>query len=54
MSRAISLSYGAAAGAGLVQLGVPALVVVPVGLALGVGLELYHDHQEKIEAVSDD
>jgi hypothetical protein len=37
-----------------VQLGVPALVVVPVGLTLGVVLELYHDHQEKIEVSADD
>jgi hypothetical protein len=42
MSRAISLAYGVAAGAGLVQLGVPTPAVVAVGLLVGIVLELFH------------
>ena len=52
MSRAISLAYGAAAGAGLVQLGAPTPAVVAVGLLVGVVLELYHGHRRKRKEVS--
>lgn len=41
MRRAISIAYGASAGAALVKLGVPVLAVIAAGSLIGLGLELY-------------
>lgn len=54
MSRAISLAYGSASGAAVVQLGFPPLVVVSLGLMVGVVLELYRDHKQRMEEVDSD
>jgi len=42
--RGISILYGMAAGAGLVQLGVPAPVLIPVSIAIGLALEVKKGH----------
>jgi len=39
--RLTSLSYGAAAGAGLVQLGSPSLAIILIALVVGLASELY-------------
>jgi len=39
--RLTSLSYGVAAGAGLVQLDAPPLAIIPIALVVGGASELY-------------
>lgn len=38
--RAISICYGIAAGAGLVQIGVPPLLLIPIAMLVGLGWEV--------------
>jgi len=44
--RTISIAYGLAGGAALVSLGVPELVVIPLGVTVGMIGELWNGYNK--------